>query len=136
MAKTSTKSTKPAVYRKEEFEAFIKLLKHGQVAYWKEIAEALGVVQETITYWKSLPEAQQARQEGLDYALSQMETAGKRDWRMWHEKYKLLAGKTEGQIQVNFVMQVLNKYDGTSGEGVSEIPRFTEIEGGSPQSSP
>lgn len=123
----SAKSAASRVYRKEEFAAFLKLLEHGQVAFWKEIAEALDVDKDTITYWKSLPEAQAARARGLDYALSQMETVGRRDWRMWHEKYKLLAGKSEQAIQINFIAAVLAKYGVNEGEGVNEVPRLEEI---------
>lgn len=136
---TNAMDTKPnnsnkSVYKKSEFKAFLKIVEDRQVAHWVEIAEALGVSQETIVAWKKLPEAQEAIARGIQNALDGMETSGKRDWRMYFEKYKMLLGRSEVPVQINFAMQILNKYQGTSGEGISDIPRFTEIEGGSPKS--
>jgi trans-2-enoyl-CoA reductase len=77
-------------YKKEEYQAFIKNISEGNVSYWSKIAEALNVENDTITRWKKLPEAQAAIQKGIDKCLKEMETSGSKDWRMWHEKLKIL----------------------------------------------
>lgn len=79
-----------AVYKELEFNKFLKTIEQGQVGHWQEIAEAIGVDADTITKWKATPEAIKAKQVGIDYALKQMEMAGKKDWRMWQEKLKML----------------------------------------------
>ena len=78
-----------AVYKKKEYEAFVKALKFGSVAHWQEIAKALGVDEDTITAWKKLPEAQEAIQAGIDQSLAAMQQAGQKDWRMWEAKLKM-----------------------------------------------
>lgn len=135
MVNRTPQTRQRGVYRKEEFKAFLETIRHGQIPFWSQIAEAIGVDRDTIAYWKTLPEAQQAISEGLAYALEQMSVSGKRDWRQWHEKAKMLGGRTE-QIQINFFTQVLNKYGATEGEGVSGIPDITQITSRSSQSSP
>lgn len=131
MSKSLTKKTpqirRGKIYRREEFAAFLETIKHGQIAFWYQIAEAIGVDRDTIGYWRTLPEAQQAISEGLAYALEQMSQAGKKDWRQWHEKAKLLTGKSDTQIQVNFILQALAKYNATTGEGIDDIPNVEAI---------
>lgn len=102
-----------AVYKKEAFAAFIKAIENGEVAYWQQIAEALGVDADTITAWKELPEAQEAIQKGISNALRQMEISGKKDWRMWESKLKMLGVNPPAKHDVNvrdFRKDVLDKY--------------------------
>ena len=80
----------PNIRKIEEFEAFLKYLEEGTAAHWVQVAEALGVDKDTITEWRKHPKAQKAIKDGIKYAMEQMETAGKRDWRMWEVKLKLL----------------------------------------------
>ena len=77
-------------YKEDEYRAFVKTLESGAVSYWSKIAEALGVDKDTITSWKKLPEAREAIQKGIEKCLNNMETSGKRDWRMWQERLKIL----------------------------------------------
>lgn len=78
------------IRKNNEFRAFIKMLQDGTVAHWQDIADVLGVENDTITNWKKLPEAQEAIKKGIDRALSGMERAGGHDWRMWESKLKML----------------------------------------------
>lgn len=80
----------PNIRKKEEFEAFIGILEGNSIAHWKDIAEAIGIDKDTITEWKKHPRAREARIKGIQYALTQMELAGKNDWRMWETKLKML----------------------------------------------
>lgn len=78
------------VYKDVEYQEFIKEIEQGSIAHWQEIAEALGVDEDTITRWKKTPEAMEARRKGIAAALAGMETAGKKDWRMYEAKLKML----------------------------------------------
>jgi hypothetical protein len=78
------------IYKKEEFKAFLKLIREGQAYTWVAVAEALGVDQDTITAWKNTDEGRKAIADGIQNALKEMEDAGKKDWRMWESKLKML----------------------------------------------
>jgi hypothetical protein len=88
--KKTEKSENMTPYKQQEFEAFISILESGSVSFWQEIAEALGVCKDTITDWQKLPQAIEAKQKGINKCLAEMEKAGEKDWRMWHERLKLL----------------------------------------------
>jgi len=86
--KTEEKPTNP--YKREEFEAFIELIKGPAVAHWVQIAQALGIDKSTIMEWKKHPLAQKAIKDGVEIALERMEKSGVRDWKMWESKLKML----------------------------------------------
>lgn len=77
-------------YKKEEFEAFVNLIKGNTTAHWVQIASALGISKDTITAWKQHPMAQKAIRDGIEVAMEGFEKAGKDDWRMWESKLKML----------------------------------------------
>lgn len=81
---------KPNIRKKEEFEAFISIIKSGSVCHWMTIAGVLGIDKDTITEWKKLPEARYAIANGIQHAIKKMEASGKNDWRMWKAKLQLL----------------------------------------------
>jgi len=78
------------VYKREKFEAFIEKIKGGTACHWVQIARALGITPKTITEWKRLPEAQRAIRDGIERAMEGMESSGKKDWKMWESKLKML----------------------------------------------
>ncbi len=80
----------PPIRKKDEFEAFLGVLREGGAAHWTDIANIVGVDKDTITEWKKRPEAKQIIAEGIQYALQQMEATGKNDWRMWQAKLSML----------------------------------------------
>ncbi len=88
MADESTNPSNP--YKKEEFEAFIELLRGGAIAHWVQIARSLGIDKTTINQWKNHPLAQKAIKDGIEKAFEGMEEAGKSDWKMWESKLKML----------------------------------------------
>lgn len=110
------------VYKEVEFQEFIKAIKQGAISHWQEIAEALDVEPDTITRWKETPEAVEARRTGIAYALEQMEQAGKKDWRMWQEKLKMLGINPPQKVQAEMRdsrKEILGKY-GLGEEGAGE----------------
>ncbi len=113
MSKQSEKSEEIKVIKKDEFRAFLQAIEFKQAAHWVDIARAIGVDNDTITKWKQLPEAQEAIQKGIRNALDGMESAGKRDWRMYESKLKMLgvnpAQKVEHSGQVNSVSIILKE---------------------------
>lgn len=88
----STKSEKSVVtpYKEAEFEQFLKLIGEGKIENWSMMAEVLDVNLDTITSWKQHPKAKQAIIAAIQKNLDGMERAGKRDWRMYREKLKML----------------------------------------------
>jgi hypothetical protein len=124
------------VYKDLEFAEFIRTIESGAVAHWKEIAEALGVEEDTITRWKEMDEAVKARQKGIAHALEQMEYAGKKDWRMWEKKLAMLGvnppQKIEGDLRIDDRKKILAKYG--LGEG-SSARQIEEAESRSPSDS-
>ena len=90
-------STATTVRKQTEFEAFLRTIRQDKVRNWSIVAEALGVREATITEWKRQPLAQQAITEGIEHCLTEMERAGKDDWRMWREKLKMLGVKDKDQ---------------------------------------
>src|SRR3990167_7000058 len=84
-------------YYEERFNKFVTLLSEERLPHWQNIGEALGVTGGTITQWKRHPKAQAAIIKGIEFALQQMETSGKKDWRMWAEKLKMLGVKTKDE---------------------------------------
>lgn len=89
-----------AVYKKNEFKAFLKSIKWGSTAHWVDIARALNVDDDTITAWKKLPEAQAAIEEGIDRAFAAMQESGGKDWRMWEAKLRMLGVNPATKIEV------------------------------------
>lgn len=103
-----------ATYKKTEFKKFIATLKWGSTAHWVDIAQSIGVDDNTIRAWRELPEAQAAIQEGVDNAIASMKQAGAKDWRMWEAKLKMLgvnpATKVEGTLSGDPIEALLQAY--------------------------
>lgn len=74
----------------DKFREFIKTLKEEQVRHWIEVATAIGVSEATVSRWKRLPEARKHLELAIINTIENMESAGKKDWRMWAEKLKML----------------------------------------------
>lgn len=103
-----------AVYKDNEFRAFIDTIEAGQQGHWIDIAQALSVDKNTITEWKKTPEAQEALRKGINHALQCMQQAGSRDWRMWETKLKMMGIVTKPNISVELQTDpreaILDKY--------------------------
>lgn len=108
-----------AIYKKDQFKAFIKALKYGSVAHWMDIARALNVDDDTIKAWRDLPEAQLAIQEGIDEAFRRMQESGAKDWRMWESKLKMLGVNPAQKVEVinDPRLDILGKYMGEGDAG-------------------
>jgi hypothetical protein len=97
----------PVIRKQTEFEAFVKTLETGARAHWSDIAEALGISRDTIMAWRRDPRAIAVTRDGISKALVRMQKSGRSDWRMWHEKLKMLKMVKEQTapsvaIQINF----------------------------------
>lgn len=100
---------------RDKFREFVKTLKEEQVGHWVEIAKAVGTSEATISRWKNLPEAQEAIKIAIMNTVDNMENAGKKDWRMWETKLKMLgvnpAQKIQADVKVNdATKQILDKF--------------------------
>lgn len=114
-------------FKKDEFSEFIATIKEEQIAHWENVAEAIGVARSTIQRWRELPEAQDAITIGITRTLEQMENAGKKDWRMWAEKLKMLGVNPPQKIQAEVSDSrkiILDKYG--LGEGYAGQAETTE----------
>jgi len=119
-------------YKKSEFKQFLKIITNeGQFAHWAEIGRALNIDKNTISTWKQLPEAQEALAQGIAKALQEMETAGRKDWRMWESKLKMMginpATKLEHDVS-DPISEILSKY------GLNDAGKTPETESRPPQS--
>ena len=101
------------IYKEKEFAKFLQELEDGSKPFWINIAEAIGVDQDTITKWKELPEAQAAMRRGIENTLREMENVGRKDWRMWEQRLKMFGinpiQKSEVEIK-NPIGEILGKY--------------------------
>ncbi len=105
---TQLDNTVTTVRKQAEFEAFLEVIKKGRVENWSVIAEALGVREATISEWKQHPLAQKAITEGIERCITEMEKAGKGDWRMWRDKLKMLGVKDKEQ-QATTTVNIFNQ---------------------------
>lgn len=106
---------------KDKFREFIKTLKEEQVRHWVEVATAVGVSEATISHWKRLPEAQKHIELAVINTIENMESAGRKDWRMWESKLKMLGVNPATKIKAEIEdprKEILDKYlgDGNAGE--------------------
>jgi alkylated DNA nucleotide flippase Atl1 len=105
---------------KDKFREFVKTLKEGQVRHWVEVATAVGVSEATISQWKRLPEAQDVISIAVINTIENMETAGKKDWRMWEAKLKMLGVNPPQKVQATIDdprKAILDKYLGGEDAG-------------------
>ena len=90
--------------KREEFEAFIELIRGNTTCHWVQIAKALGVSRDTITMWKQHPLAKKAIKDGIERAMEGMEKAGEGDWKMWESKLKMMGispiEKSEDELEI------------------------------------
>lgn len=119
------------IYKEKQFSKFLELIEEGEQSFWAEIARAIGVDQDTITKWKETPEAQKAIAQGIINTLRQMEMAGKKDWRMWETKLRMLGVNSSQKIEakVEFTddrKDILEKYG-------LDVRKAEKAEGGSPE---
>jgi predicted mannosyl-3-phosphoglycerate phosphatase (HAD superfamily) len=117
-----------SIYKNREFKQFIKSISESSMAHWQDIATALDVDADTITRWKGTPEAQAAIQKGIDYAIEQMTLAGKKDWRMWEAKLKMLGVNPPQKVEAKVTDptgEILKKF-GLGGEDAGQTKGTTE----------
>lgn len=109
--------------KKTEFREFLKSIEEHQFAHWENIAQAIGVSRATIDRWRQLPEAKNAITMGIAKTLQQMENAGRKDWRMWEAKLKMLGVNPAQKHEIDTgdkINEILNKYGGGKGD-VTEL---------------
>jgi hypothetical protein len=105
--------------KKDEFKAFLKIVKDGTgLEHWQNIAEALGVSKDTITDWKKHPLAREAQALGLKRALEGMEESGATDWRMWRDKAKMLGISDQTKVDVTSGGESIKVIFGNSVDGI------------------
>ena len=105
---------------KDKFRDFIKALKEDQVRHWVELATAANVSEATISRWKQLPEARKHLDLAVINTIENMENAGKKDWRMWADKLKMLGVNPPQKVEaeINDVRkEILDKYMGVDDAG-------------------
>lgn len=99
----------------DKFRDFIKSLKEDKVRHWVELATASGVSEATISRWKQLPEARRHLDLAIINTIENMETAGKKDWRMWRDKLTMLGVNPPQKHEVTLDdprKEILKKYLG------------------------
>lgn len=107
-------------YNEIEFEEFLKNIGNSNISTWSILADVLEVDRKTITRWKKHPLAREAIVKAINYSVIQMERAGKKDWRMWREKLKMLGVKDrqtiEQDIDENSISSLLDTLERTNYE--------------------
>lgn len=105
----------PNIENRDKFREFIKSLKEDQVRHWVELATAADVSEATISRWKQLPEARRHLDIAIINTIENMESAGKKDWRMWADKLKMLGVNPPQKIKAEIDdprKDILEKYLG------------------------
>lgn len=129
--KSEKSEVKP--YKEDEFEHFLELIGEPNIKSWFIMAKALKVNPDTITSWKNHPRAKKAILEAIQENIKGMTEAGRKDWKMYREKAKMLGvddtqnidltskGKKIGEItdeQLERIIKKTIKGNGTTeGEG-------------------
>ena len=83
-------SEAPEMYKLWEFNNFLEFIKDKNLGRALIYAKALGIDRRTLIKWMSRPELAKPLVEALDHLLSEMQRAGKDDWRMYKELYVML----------------------------------------------
>jgi len=98
------------VTKKAEFEQFLRIIKEEKIpANWEDLANAIGVHQNTITAWRKRPEFKEALSEGIKKAWENMERSGRKDWKMWEKQYARLKKENENiQQNTGVVINILS----------------------------
>ena len=88
------------IYKEDEFEAFIDLIGESNIGNWSIMAQALKVDRNTVQKWREHPKAKAAIKQSLAKSIEGMETAGRKDWRMYREKAKMLGVEDSQNIDL------------------------------------
>jgi hypothetical protein len=113
------------VTKEPEFLAFLNLVEEQKIPdTWELVAQAIGVHPNTIKMWRKTPEFQKALAQGIKNAIENMESSGRRDWRMWREKIALLTKEKQEGISIEAKIlvipsELMSKYDIASDTKVS-----------------
>ena len=83
-------SNTPDMYKKWEFENFLNFIKDKNIGRALIYAKTLGIDRRTLLKWMQRPELAEPLIEAVDALLSEMQRAGKDDWRMYKELYMML----------------------------------------------
>ncbi len=110
--------------KKEEYEKFIAILKAGiPIESWKNLAEVVGVDQDTITEWKRTERAVKIINQTIKDSIEKMKKVGDKDWRMWREYIKLIGIDAAEQVQINAKVDTTNNFKNMTNE---ELDRYLE----------
>lgn len=80
----------PEIYKKWEFKQFLGFVEGKNLGRALMYAKALGIDRRTMQKWMQQPELAKPLIDALDELLSNMQKAGKDDWRMHAELIKML----------------------------------------------
>jgi hypothetical protein len=78
------------MYKLWEYNQFLDFVKDKEIGRALVYAKALGIDRRTLRKWCTQPELAHALTESLDTLLSNMQNAGKNDWRMYEALYKMI----------------------------------------------
>lgn len=116
-------SEAPEIYKKWEFKQFLGFVEGKNLGRALMYAKALGIDRRTMQKWMQQPELARPLIDALDELLSNMQKAGKDDWRMHAELIKMLGlddvknidltseGEKINVLQVEFVNGLTDKKD-------------------------
>ena len=88
-------------YKEDEFESFLDLIGEPNIKNWSIMAKALKVEPDTITKWKNHPRAKKAILEAIQENIKGMTEAGRKDWKMYREKAKMLGVEDKENIELS-----------------------------------
>ena len=88
-------------YKEDEFEHFLQLIGEANIKNWSIMARALKVDNDTIAKWREHPRAKKAIFEAIQENIKGMTEAGRKDWKMYREKAKMLGVEDKENIELS-----------------------------------
>lgn len=104
----NTEDNKPIVRYKWEYNNFLEYVKGHKVQRAMVYAKTLGIDRRTLANWVNQPELREALTEAIDEVIDGMKQAGKNDWRMYVELYKMLGLDDVKNIDITSEGEKLN----------------------------
>lgn len=106
------------IKNKIKYNRLIGMIKNGHYTNTMLVAKALDVDFKTIRSWLNTDKVQEVAQQEIGRYVQKMETAGKKDWKMWHTLLKYTINENDNKENTGTVNNIV-VYNQGNNVGVS-----------------